>query len=371
MSNKIGILTFCDSYNYGAALQAFASYKYLCELGYECIFINYRNKEEKKLYQSISFLSSFSLIANLKRNIKNSILLGCKNGKKGFQDFYEMLPKTRKYSCRTIKRFDEYENVDFVLIGSDQVWNPEICGGKLDLNFWGIFTTKNKISFASSCGSYSYSPGECNEIKKQLKKFIGISVREEYSKEQLLQMGVNNDIQVLTDPVTLISRETWIKIINKKSNIIVPKTKYIVVYFVKTKYEDFYESIDYVKRYSKSKVVLINIYNLKKKGVNYYFRKSTPFDFVNLIANAEYVITDSFHAIVFSTIFHIKFFYTYNDNMVRVENLTKKLNIDSRIIHDKEDTITLINKPIQYENVREYYSDMELKTRGFIENVLK
>ena len=67
--NNIGILTFCDSYNYGAALQAFATYHFLTSIGYNCKFIDYRNQNEAKLYECFKYIRKDSALTNIKRNI--------------------------------------------------------------------------------------------------------------------------------------------------------------------------------------------------------------------------------------------------------------------------------------------------------------
>jgi len=300
---KVAVLTFCDSFNYGAALQAYATFVFLTDMGFECKFIDYRNKNEKKLYDCFSFISSSSIVNNIKRTIKNSILCGHKNGSAGFSLFYSKLPKTKSYNERNIVKFDEKENFDYVVIGSDQVWNPDICAGKIDLIFFGNFTKKKKISFASSCGSYEYSDEEWNLIKPLLSEFSSISVREEFARTQLINKGLQKKISILLDPTLLICEKQWNRLINEKvADNIIPKEDYIVVYFVAKKYDSCEEYIKYLAEKYESKVIFINIYNIRKKYVDYYFRKITPFDFINLIAHAKGIITDSFHAIVYSII---------------------------------------------------------------------
>lgn len=371
MMNTLGILTFCDSYNYGAALQAFATYRFLTSIGYNCKFIGYRNPNEAKLYQKFQYIKRDGLSINIKRNIKNIILGGTKNGQAGFDTFYSLLPKTKPYTKATISEFDrENPDIDYVLIGSDQVWNPEIIGGEIDSVFWGGFTKKVKLSLSSSCGSYIYNDEEWAQIASLYTEFKALSVREEFAKKQLQERGIEADITVLPDPTLLVDRADWTNFVDQYSGAELPDEKYLVVYMVKTKYEKALEYIRYLKEKFSCKVVLINIYNMKKEGVDYYYRDISPFDFIHLISHASCVVTDSFHAVLYSIMYDRDFYYMDNGNSKRVVDLLKHYSVRERTVDDLGKLKKLSDEfPQKYSIDARYREDLE-KARSYIQNAI-
>lgn len=203
---KIDLLTFCDSNNFGAGLQAYATYRLLVNKGYEVQFINYRNKYEAKYERLFGFMKGASIIDSAKTFIKKTIFMGVMNGKIGFKEFNKLLPKTKRYrSPADLKKFDSESNSDLIVIGSDQVWNPLITGGMLDLTFWGNFTNKPIISFSSSAGSYKYTKKDCQKLIPLLNRFKKITVREQFLHDQLTQMGIDSDI--VLDPTLLLGSD--------------------------------------------------------------------------------------------------------------------------------------------------------------------
>ena len=369
--NNIGILTFCDSYNYGAALQAFATYHFLTSIGYNCKFIDYRNQNEAKLYECFKYIRKDSALTNIKRNIKNIILGGTKNGHTGFDAFYSLLPRTKKYVRANILEFDnENKDIDCVLIGSDQVWNPEIVGGEIDGVFWGNFTSKMKISMSSSCGSYIYNDSEWTQLLDLYNSFKSLSVREEFAKKQLLDRGINKKITVLPDPTLLLNKKEWNNWLDKYSTRPVTGEDYLVVYMVKTKYEKCYGYINYLKNKFSCKVTLINIYNINKDGVDYYYRDINPFDFINLISRATCVVTDSFHAVLYSLIYDRDFYYINNGNAKRVVDLLNHYSVLERTVEDFDKLKRLSEDGSHKYDIDVRYDEDFKKARSYIQNAI-
>ena len=124
---KVGIMTLFNCYNYGAVLQAYATYKYVKMLGYTDVeLIDYENKFEAKSKKTLFFIFSGNIKHIIKKIIQYIILGKNRNLKKAFKSFCDGLEKSNK----KYKNIEELKNTnyDILISGSDQIWNPVIFG---------------------------------------------------------------------------------------------------------------------------------------------------------------------------------------------------------------------------------------------------
>lgn len=324
---NIGIITFHCAHNYGALLQVYALQEKTRMLGYKVEIINYRNK---------NILNTYKLI-KLSKNPINCIKLlynsfkYYKYNKKRYDNFENFINKNLKLT-KEYKSLNELKNdspkFDCYITGSDQVWNTDITKGLSDaytLNFGddGV----NRISYAASIGKSSLGQ---EDYKTRLSKINYISVREKTAKD-LLEPVLNRKIEVVLDPTLLISGKEWEEYFDFRNDV---NEKYILTYYVE-------ENDEYVKIVNElSKKTNLKVINFEKINKHNYsnFMKSAytegPEEFVRLIKNAEYVVTTSFHATVFSILFHKKFFVIpHKTTGSRVTDLIDKLQIKNRIYY--------------------------------------
>ena len=348
---KIGILTFHNSYNYGALLQAYATQQFLENSNYDVRFINYANEYEQKNNKIFSIRKNLSVKQNIIILLKNILFKGYFYCKKSFSKFIKELPKTKKVKR---KKLNSIINFDVLIAGSDQIWNPNIYGGKMDTTYLLDFTEKaRKISFASSFGSYKLNTSEEKCFKAKLNNFTKISVREEFAIEQLRHLGLNN-IEKVCDPTILLSRSQWENIIKNASVENIEKP-YIVVYLM-SKYEQYENQIKKIADYYNYKIVFITFSDIKRKYVDYYAKGYTPFQFLKLLKNASLVLTNSFHGTVFSLIFNKEFFYLENtNNPKRISSLLNLIKLKNRTIRKDDNVIEILkkNSDINYNEVNE------------------
>lgn len=335
---KICTITCHDVYNYGASLQAFALQFYLENCGHEVRIIDY-----KPIYQTAyKFSTEVSKDSPLYKYYTTFPLL---KYFKGCFNYLEQL-KTRK-RIPSFKRFNKeflkltnkyYSNDDLVLnppqadiyiAGSDQIWNTNIQNG-LDPAYYMCFGDKKtrRVAYAASFGVAPKSLEE-SIVKEMLSNIDDISVRELTGLDILKNLGLSG-IQVV-DPVFLLSSENWIKALNIDKCKKVISDKYILVYDIAISMQ---EKELFAKKLAKQydcKIVSVNgIYTNSYADVN--INNASPVDFVNLIANAEAVIADSFHATSFSIIFHKPFYTFYKlSNISRMEDLLKMLDLSDRL----------------------------------------
>lgn len=350
--NKIGIVTYHGSENYGSVLQAYALQKTVSNITEKpCKIINYVSDEQKNLYKI------FFKPINLKSIVKNLIVLKKiatrKFRKKTFIKFRKNKLHINNESFNTIS-LNHLDPNEFstIIFGSDQIWNVRIpdCN---DFYFSSFTSNARKISYAASMGGLNpnLNKNEQNHLSNLLERFSAISVREEIAKS-VISSFYNKDIAVNVDPVFLLTKDDWLKLSTKEE---VAK-KYIFFYSI----DNNDDSIEIAKWYSnkfKLPVVVLftswKSYLIESKTIK-WAKNQAPEDFISLIYNAELVLSGSFHGTAFSLIFNKPFYRIQkqvNNKLIfddRIATLFKKLEIDNREINinnykDYSDNIFNIN----------------------------
>jgi hypothetical protein len=309
--------------NYGSIMQAFALQNEINDLGYNNQIINYIPDKFEKLS---FFCTSSARMITLKAKIENrKIALSflsqneVKEKEKKFDEFnMHYLNLTDRISRqRDMSQLTGKYNV--FLCGSDQIWNPSYFKACNFLNF--VPEDIKKIAYAPSVGASVLQGYERNRMQPLLQRFRHISVREESSKK-LIESMVEEPVQVVCDPVFLLSKDTW----EQKLNLCRTNEKYILCYFLG---DNPQYSIS-VKLLEKSLGLKVKVIPTNSFGYKMGFetlKTVGPKEWINLIYGAELVLTDSFHATAFSIIFNKNFFVMkrFSDNSKRSQN--------SRIYH--------------------------------------
>lgn len=324
---KIGILTYHFATNYGALLQCFALQTNIENLGEDVVVIDYRSRIQKD--NNALFSRRFSAF-NI---VKNIMLLPYTAFRKRrlylFDSFVkEMLVLT--YEVNTIRDLKEIvDNLDVAIVGSDQVWNPNVKD--FDIAFFLPFDSNGKkTTFAASFGNASSF--ELKDFLAYIKDFEYITIREKRAESLLSQIGIKCD-EFVMDPVFLLDKQQWISISTKytKINDNVP---FLLCYFLKQgnnkKYFRYAREIA-----AKKNIELVNIVtryrpsSMKKK----ILLDVGPREFLYLFSKASYVCTDSFHGTAFASIFNIDFtsFCDGKGNDTRKKDLLDALGLVDRL----------------------------------------
>ena len=296
---KVGIVTFHRALNYGAILQAYALQQYLLSLGIDSDIIDYRSSYIERFYKPIK-ANPFTQPKMFARELLYAPFNYKKRRK--FEQFIENFVKTSK----TVKSEKELKMLngeyDYFIAGSDQIWNLKWNG--FDKTFFLNFTKNNKkFSYAASFGFETIPEGSEKEYKNLLCDFESISVRENTGRRIVKEL-IGCDATVSIDPTCLLEREKWEKISVKPE-----EQGYVLLYTL----EKSSELITYAKKIAqklKTKIVCISD-ALKKSSEFEYQGFLSPTEFVGLFANAGYVVTNSFHGLMFSVIFEKQFCLQY------------------------------------------------------------
>lgn len=332
---KIGITTFHKAHNYGAVLQAYALSETLKKMtNFDIEFIDYYNKKlygSYKLFKPIrkNFLKYF-------KQLYEDMLLYKKN-KKRYESFEYFIQNNFKLSKEVKSSYDieKYDlHYDYLITGSDQVWNKKIVGELSDiytLNFNKKDKTK-RISYAASVGDNKILLDNITEYRDKISVLDCISLRESDTCIELKKiLHEKKNIETVLDPTLLLTRKEWEEFLNKrdiKENE--NNEKYIVAYDVAPN-EEFVKIANYVSCKTGLKIIYFDKKNPGFDNVLGGAYIHGPIEFVNYIKNAEYVITTSFHATVFSIIFNKRFFVIpHKTTGLRVLNLLELLGINNR-----------------------------------------
>ena len=322
---NIKTITCHDVYNAGASLQAYALSTYLMSLGHQVEIIDYK-PDYLKHYElwgvrnpryNRPILREVYNLLKLPKRIKNCF----SKRKKAFDDF------TKKYLCITENRYRTNQEIkkdevsaDVFFAGSDQIWNTLFQNGK-DSAFYLDFAPENAI-----CASYAASFATddiVDEWKETVSKWIDnldfISVREKSGLEILKNLGREDACQVV-DPVFLLSRDIWESLLdNKKEN-----EDYLLIYDFDNNQELNEKAVDIAKK-NGWKIYSIFPNNICDKC----FYNEGPLEFVKLVKNAKFVLSNSFHATAFSIIFERQFVVYERKEKIntRMRDLLKSLDI--------------------------------------------
>lgn len=325
---KICLITYTGSPNYGAALQLFATYQTLCDMDCDVSVINYQNQFESEK-RGIKFLLSNVGMKEKAREYVSSYVFGVKkNAHNNFDSFYKLMKYTKR-----IKSVDEMGNLgdfDVFCIGSDQVWNPKITDGFDDVYILNTAIVGKRISYASSMGSCDVSEYSSEIFIRSLENFDLISVREKLALEYL-QKRMNKPIKKVIDPTFLISKQGWEKHVKSTKIAKTIKEKYVLIYALGGDFENNKVVAQIVANKIGAKVYAITLSN-RNKGIDRIISNATPFDFVSLIQNASFVVTNSFHGTCFSLMMNTPFYSVrFGANPARAEELLSLCKLEKRL----------------------------------------
>lgn len=372
--------------NYGSLLQAYATQKILDDMGIENETINIDEnidfkKGKRKYYLSqitnFTFIKSKLGMIKLKIDKKINKKLGKNisirdNKFKEFRANYRLTNSINTYADLT-KACENYENV---VVGSDQLWLPvNVVADYYTLNW--VPENVNKVSFSTSFG-VSTVPEKYKELYKTfLSRINHLSTREDAGKKIIKELA-NKEADVVCDPTLLFNKEEWMDI-QKQEPII--EGKYILCYFLgnSIEYRKFAERL---KSKTGCKIVSLNHCDEYVKYSD-VFADETPYDvgpseFLNLIRNAEYICTDSFHGTVFSLINNKNFyvFRRYNKKSKvstnsRLDSLLGRVGLNERLLDGNEEIEKVLEMKIDYENVNNKLEEFRNTSKEFLKNALK
>ena len=226
---------------------------------------------------------------------------------------------------------------DLTIIGSDEVFNfnPSNPWGISPNFFGGLHNSREVISYAASCG-YSTIDDLSIEWKQKIRLYLSnlnnISVRDQNTFEFVADI-TDKKVTINLDPVLIYDFQNDVHY--KEHSSLIDKDRYMIIYSYRNRISDENE-ISAIKKFAKT-------HNLKTicLGSFQYWADDyvivDPFEALHYFDNAEYVVTDTFHGTVISSIFHKKFAVIIRDsNRNKLEDLVKRLNLSEHVASNVE-----------------------------------
>lgn len=365
---KIDIITRHAVANYGSLLQSYATQKTFEKLGFDVEFINYTRYDERAEGLAKTHVKGKKWDKNI---ITRKLYIVIQ--KWNYAHMYKAFEKYRKnFINETEIQYGDMEELlknrpkaDIFCTGSDQIWG-KIGQTEYDPAYFLEFTNKEKcISYAASFGKEKISKELKQKLPKLLEKYSQILVREDSAVDIVKDAGFANVQQVL-DPTLLLEKEEWEKLTNT-----MPKEKnYVLVYQLHNNKEFNKYAKEFAKKHNKRLIrVSTSLYHIVRGGKFIYL--PDQFQMLSYFLNADYILTDSFHATVFSIIFNKKFKDILpNETSTRIISILKLVGLEDRILKDYND-FDSIDKEINYGGINNILSKERKKSIKALENAIK
>lgn len=365
---KIGILTLPIAENYGGILQAVALYQYFANEGHEVTLIYKENQKNilKEVIKKTLILIPFHNLFNVRTNAQ--INMGLQERIALHKNFIDQeIPSISPYFITTdeLRIYAEEQQFDIVIVGSDQVWRKAYINDPYYFSYFLDFVPEStkKASYAASFGKDHWEgSGDEQRISELLKKFSGISVRETSGVDICQKtFGIDN-VQHVLDPTLLMGKEFYLELIKKYdvSNISPQK---IVTYVLdeadkKKEITQFYQN---ELCYGEDEI-------LHLKGFSDANRTYSVPEWLSAIANADFVITDSFHGMVFSIIFEKQFIVIGNRDRGydRFVSLLSSLSLENYLIDSNSMSSEFLS--IDYKRINTRLENLKEASSRFLYN---
>lgn len=387
---KIALVTCYFQHNYGSQLQALATQMICDKMGWpnETICIDGLkpeiNKAKYKYFLSRIFdvqtvkdkMATVRKVYAKKTNPTYAKNLAIRD--QLFDKFAEEhFNLSRRYDSKTELGSHANEYSAFI-VGSDQLWLPSnISADYYTLNFVPNGIGVRKVAYATSFGISQLPKRQARMAQEFLPRLDSIMVREE-SGRKLVKQLINKDVPVVCDPTLLFTAEEWATVLPQARRIQEP---YILCYFLGNNpiQREWAKKIAQETGCKIVQLPNLDEYIKSDEGfADYPLYDVNPVDFVALIRDAQFVLTDSFHCTVFSTL-HQKTFFTfrrYSDDGTastngRLYSLLSSFGLNDRMMTGKEDIRECLGKNINYQSVLSSQKELREASTLLLQNAIK
>ncbi len=349
----VGIVTFHCSNNYGAMLQAYGLKRFLLDHNIEAEIVRY----EPPYMTGRHWWIPYAPIQGLKGRIWGLFHLwnGFWSHMQVREDFSRQRANMNRFRREYLLEKGQRKMVSvlgfrrmscrYYIVGSDQIWNPAITCG-LRKAYFGAFAAKRKekvIAYAASFGGASIPPRYDKRFSQLVRHVDALSVREEAAVPYVKKF-YPGEVRAVLDPVFFTGREVW------RAAEKIPRQKgYIFVYVT----EPNRNMEDYAKKLSLEKHLPVIEVCAGLQGRDQGFQTDVtagPAEFLGYIHHAEYVVTNSFHAVAFSIIYRKKFLaFAHSSLSARLQNILQIHGLENKICRDGD--IKDIDLRVDWEEV--------------------
>lgn len=366
---RTSILTFQESNNNGALLQAYALQTILSNITKEKSHILNYHSLFKESHYKIKFNKNIPVFMNklLSIPIQKEINRKAEAFKKR-----ELYITDKRYTSS--KEMEELnDKYDRFYCGSDQVWNPVNTGADTTYFLDFVKDTEKIVSYAPSI-ALSELPEELKGLYfTYINRFKHLSIREKSGK-QIINELTGRVAQVVLDPTLLLDKNDWKKV----GKPLTQKKPYIFVYYI-SYVPELIEFVKILKQKTGLEVIIAT--RTVRDSIKNYIHGFTgkiisPEDFVSHILNASYIVTNSFHGTVFSVNFEKEFFTFGNKKGLaransRIIDFLDTFDLDNRFVSDSSNLVELLENKVNYTDVSARLISQRNESIDYIRTTLK
>lgn len=368
---NVGLLTWFHYHNYGTALQVTALAYVIKRMGHTVDIINYKPENKRRFLLSEGIFHYYSKrCSNAVKNYMNRHFMG-EMRESLFEEFYkENLIFSKE--CITFSDFRELNQVYHAFVcGSDQIWAPSCFDERYFLDF--VEDTKRMVAYAPSVGLDSIKD---RDIEKQIQRLAGrfewISTRE-YSGSKLISHLTGKAVETVLDPTLLLSKSEWKIMASAKFSETDP---YLLAYFLRSNKHYWKKTYELAaKLHLKVKIIPVFCNDFDRKGC--IKTPIGPAEFLELIAGASFICTDSFHGMAFAINFNKEFtvFERFkkgedNNQNSRVYHLLAITKLQTRL-YQKGCSLDRFLENIDYQSVNHILFKWRKKSLDFLSSALE
>ncbi len=376
---KIAILTQPLHNNYGGNLQNFALQKVLKDMGHEPITIDRHHSIKLRSKLKLGYFKRLVLhyLKGMSKP-KAKDYFGTSKDKRDrahvirFIETY--INKTpRLYSDQAVQKAFAEHKFDAVIVGSDQCWRP-IYSPNISTYFLDFLESDQsikKIAYAASFGTeqWEFDTQQTQMAQRFIKQFDVVSVREKQAVE-LLKNKLNTDASFVLDPTLLLNKDDYLKVIDAHQPPL-PTCKGVYTYVLDA---DGWKGqvINQV-----AEILNTSVFNNQPKAT-IENPSDNPDDYIipsiegwiKGFADADFVVTDSFHGTVFSILFNKPFVSLLNSDRgaSRFHSILSEFGLEDRLVteYDEAKINSLLNQEIDYQQVKEKLGLLRKNSKEFL-----
>lgn len=362
---KIGILTHYDVNNQGAQLQMYALTKEVEKLGHEAKIMTYVKNYDFDNDKRLKYQPS---IKSIPIYVKEYLI---KRGFKSLLRNYKKLKLNKDFRKKNFV-FENYAtaDIDMAIVGSDEVFSIPMG---VNMMMYGHCVNTNKmVSYAPAFGQTNIELLEQRHSKtivaEGLKNFVDLSARDEHTLRMIKEL-TNRDVTMVCDPAILheFSKEEITTKVKK------PKQKYLVIYAYDHNMSDE-EEIAAIKKFAREKNLII----VSPGTYHRWCDKNIPcnaLEWIDIIKNAEFVITDTFHGTIVASIMNVPMavFVRNSLNKNKMTDLLNKLGITERRLNriNKECIDSVLNAKIDFEVINDNIKRLRAESLNYLKNSIE
>lgn len=379
---KVGIITQPLHSNYGGLLQNYALQQVLKRFGHEAITLDQKENPVSYIRFIASILKTF-ILKMVGKGINRTYPFDKIDEKKiaytrtytqHFVDKY-IVHTPAMYKMADFRSFCINNKIDVLIAGSDQVWRP--C---YNYNIYRSFfdfaegLDIKRYAYAASFGvdCWEFTEEQTQKCKELLKLFDAISVREE-SGIDLCKTYFNRKTEHVLDPTMLLDKEDYESLVYKENEPV--SSGNLFTYIL----DESEEKTNIIANVAKSlDLVPFRVmpkYKLNKNTIKQIDECVYPpvTQWLRAFMDAEFVVCDSFHGVVFSIIFNKPFIVIGNKKrgLARFKSLLETFELSGRITADVDNVSSLANIPINWEKVNKLLAEQRTISFEYLKSNLK